>query len=77
MLRLSYRPKQLKISEIILIPIPGKDPKELTSYCPQSTKYLRSRSIFLDVSQAFDKVWHARLLFKVKKVFPIQYFRQL
>jgi hypothetical protein len=34
-------------------------------------------SILLDVSQAFDKVWHAGLLFKVKKVFPIQYFRLL
>jgi hypothetical protein len=34
-------------------------------------------SIFLDVSQAFDKVWHGGLLFKVKKVFPIQYYRLL
>jgi hypothetical protein len=34
-------------------------------------------SVFLDVSQAFDKVWHAGLLFKIKKVFPIQYFRLL
>jgi hypothetical protein len=34
-------------------------------------------SVFLDVSQAFNKVWHAGLFFKVKKVFPIQYFRLL
>jgi hypothetical protein len=34
-------------------------------------------SVFLDVSQAFDKVWHAGFLFKIKKVFPIQYFRLL
>jgi hypothetical protein len=34
-------------------------------------------SIFLDVSQAFHEVWHAGLLFKVKKVFHIQYFRLL
>jgi hypothetical protein len=34
-------------------------------------------SVFLDVSQTFDKVWHARLLFKIKKVFPIQYFSLL
>jgi hypothetical protein len=34
-------------------------------------------SVFLDVRQAFDKVWHAGLLFKVKKLFPIQYFRLL
>jgi hypothetical protein len=34
-------------------------------------------SVFLDVSQAFNKVWHAALLFKVKKVYPILYFRLL
>jgi hypothetical protein len=34
-------------------------------------------SVFLDISQAFDNVWHAGLLFKIKKVFPIQYFRLL
>jgi hypothetical protein len=33
--------------------------------------------VFLDISQTFDKVWHAGLLFKIKKVFPIQYFRLL
>jgi hypothetical protein len=27
--------------------------------------------------QAFDKVWHNGLLFKIKKVFPVQYFRLL
>jgi hypothetical protein len=36
MLRISYWPKQLKTAEIILIPKPGKDPKELTSYRPIS-----------------------------------------
>jgi len=25
---------------------------------------------FLDVSQAFDKVWHRGLLYKIKKFFP-------
>jgi hypothetical protein len=34
MLRISYWSKQLKTVEIILIPKPGKDPMELTSYCP-------------------------------------------
>jgi hypothetical protein len=29
------------------------------------------------VRQAFDKVWHNGLLLKIKKVFPIQYFRLL
>jgi hypothetical protein len=33
--------------------------------------------VFLDVSQAFNKVWHAGLLFMIKKDFPIQYFRLL
>jgi retron-type reverse transcriptase len=36
-----------------------------------------SISVFFDVSKAFDKVWHAALLFKIKKVFPVQYFRLL
>jgi hypothetical protein len=34
-------------------------------------------SIFLDVRQTFDKVWHNGLLYKIKKVFPIHYFRLL
>jgi hypothetical protein len=42
---------------------------------PKDKQYCKS--VFLDVSQAFDKVWHAGLLFKIKKVFPIQYFRLL
>lgn len=31
-------------------------------------------SVFLDVSQAFDKVWHAGLLYKIKTTFPLKYF---
>jgi hypothetical protein len=132
MLIISYWPKLLKTAEVILIPTPGKDPKELTSYRPISLlstvnkifeKLLLRRintdlkpddwmpphqfgfrnqhttvqqthriihtihqaledkqyctSVFLDVSQAFHKVWHAGLLFMIKKVFPIQYFRLL
>lgn len=30
-------------------------------------------SIFLDVSQAFDKVWHEGLLYKLKTLFPREY----
>jgi len=32
---------------------------------------------FLDVSQAFDKVWHSGLLHKIKKILPINYFNLL
>jgi hypothetical protein len=35
-LRISYWPKQFKISQIITIPKPGKDATEITSYCPIS-----------------------------------------
>ena len=30
-------------------------------------------AVFLDVSQAFDKVWHPGLLFKIKKILPKQF----
>lgn len=29
---------------------------------------------FLDISQAFDKVWHDGLLYKIKKLLPINYY---
>lgn len=32
---------------------------------------------FLDVSQAFDKVWHSGLLYKIKKLLPTTYFNLL
>ena len=32
---------------------------------------------FLDVSQAFDKVWHPGLLFKIKRILPSSYFNLL
>jgi hypothetical protein len=31
-------------------------------------------ALFLDVAQAFDKVWHAGLLYKIKKVLPGPYY---
>jgi hypothetical protein len=34
---------------------------EEKKYCP---------GVFLDVSQAFDRVWHQGLLFKIKKILP-------
>jgi hypothetical protein len=30
---------------------------------------------FLDITQAFDKVWHSGLLFKIIKIFPHAYYR--
>ena len=30
--------------------------------------------MFLDISQAFDKVWHDGLLFKIKNILPINYY---
>lgn len=41
----------------------------------ESKKYCTS--VFLDVSQAFDKVWHPGLLFKIKNYLPIAYFNIL
>jgi hypothetical protein len=32
---------------------------------------------FLDVSQAFDKVWHPGLLYKIKQILPTRYFNLL
>jgi hypothetical protein len=32
---------------------------------------------FLDITQAFDKVWHTGLLFKIIKPLPLAYFRTL
>ena len=33
--------------------------------------------VFLDISQAFDKVWHPGLIYKIKHVFPPAYFNLL
>jgi hypothetical protein len=31
-------------------------------------------AVFLDIAQAFDKVWHPGLVFKIKKLLPSHYF---
>ena len=131
-LKHKYWPNQLKTAEIILIPKPGKNPNNVSSYRPISLlpiiskllerlllKRIRSdpnteewipshqfgfrenhstvqqihrithkihqalenkeycTSVFLDASQAFDKVWHPGLLYKIKKYLPITYFHLL
>ncbi len=124
-LKIGYFPHYWKISQIIMIPKPGKDSTVPSSYRPISllpclsklfeklllmkiTPILRERNIipvhqfgfrehhgtieqvnrltgeirksfedkkycsaiFLDVAQAFDKVWHEGLLHKVKRLLP-------
>jgi hypothetical protein len=32
---------------------------------------------FLDIAQAFDKVWHTGLLYKIKRIFPSKYYNLL
>ena len=34
----------------------------------ESNKYYTAA--FLDIRQAFDKVWHTGLLYKIRKIFP-------
>ena len=126
--RCSYWPANFKSTQIIMVLKPGKDPTDVTSYCPKSLlssiskilEMLLSRQIYidtdlntwvpyhqfgfrkahstiqqshrithtintaleqkqycttalLDVSQAFDKVWHPGLLYKIKQLLPIGY----
>jgi hypothetical protein len=52
-LRLNYWPKSLKRAQIIMIPKPGKDPKDVSSYRPISLL-----SIILKV---LEKLLHKRI----------------
>lgn len=131
-LRTNYYPSHWKISQVIMLPKPGKKPEELNSYRPISLlptlskafeKLLLKRMLpilenknlipdhqfgfrtghgtieqvhrivkkishaletksylttaFLDVSQAFDKVWHKGLLYKLKNTLPYPFFSLL
>lgn len=124
-LRVGYFPISWKESEIVMIPKPGKDVSQVTSYRPISllpilsklfekllisslSPHINSRHIvpdhqfgfreshstieqvhrittlirkafenkqycsalFIDISQAFDKVWHEGLLFKITNLLP-------
>jgi len=132
--RLEYWPtcKSLKQAQIIMLPKPGKNPTDVTSYRPISllptiskvleklilkrinkemnpqdwipnlqfgfrqahstiqqchhvadtiNKALENHQVctaaFLDVSLAFDKVWHPGLLCEIKKILPTRYFNLL
>ena len=128
-IREKYYPILWKISEIIMIQKPGKNPDDTTSYRPISLLPILSKLLeklilkrlnpileryhiipdyqfgfrnhhstteqvhrivnkivddmnnkkyctaaFLDISQAFDKVWHKGLLFKIKNQLPHHYY---
>jgi hypothetical protein len=130
--RLEYWPKPLKQAKIIMIPKPGKNPTDVSSYRPISLlpivskvleKLIHKRfykdlnpqawipqhqfgfrkthstiqqchritdtinkaleeqqycsAVFLDVGQAFVKVWHPGLLLKIKQTLPSKYFKLL
>jgi hypothetical protein len=36
-----------------------------------------SSAAFLDITQTFDKLWHPGLLFKIRKILPLAYYRTL
>lgn len=42
--------------------------------CSLEKKKQYTSAVFLDVSQAFDKVWHPGLLYKIKKILPPSYY---
>jgi hypothetical protein len=128
-LRTSHVPALWKISQIIMIPKPGKSPNEVSSYRPISLTPVLSKlweriilerlslcldndhvipdhqfgfrkqhstveqvhrvystirqslekkcycsAAFLDVQQAFDRVWHKGLLCKIKKFVPHSFY---
>ncbi|KAH8265653.1 hypothetical protein KR026_009919, partial [Drosophila bipectinata] len=66
-----------KQAEVILIPKPGKPETNLASYRPISLLLERKHyccAVFLDVKQAFDRVWHPGLRAKLKRNLPQQYY---
>jgi hypothetical protein len=124
-----YFPTQWKVAQIILIPMPGKPPHQLSSYRPISLLPVASKvfeklllkrllllvehdnlihnhqfgfrprhstieqtrclirvlndtldnsqycsAAFLDICQAFDKIWHTGLLYKLRQSLPLNYF---
>ena len=131
-IKLRYIPSIWKVSEIIMIPKPGKPPNNVKSYRPISLLPIISKlmesiilkriqvyierfnvipnhqfgfrkahatidqihritdmiektferkeicsTVFLDVAQAFDKVWHKGLIYKLNKFLPHSYVELL
>lgn len=63
-----FRARHSTVQQIHRISYAINSALENKEYCP---------SVFLDVSQAFDKVWHAGLLYKIKQQLPIAYYQLL
>jgi hypothetical protein len=63
-----FRQKHATIEQIHrIVPKVGEDLED-KRYCSAA---------FLDIPQAFDKVWHDGLLFKIRKAIPLSYFHIL
>lgn len=60
-----FRPKHATIDQIHRIVRQINKEMEGKRYCAAA---------FLDISQAFDKVWHEGLLYKIKKNLPLNYY---
>lgn len=63
-----FRPKHATIEQIHRVCTNISQTLEDKKYCSAA---------FLDISQAFDKVWHTGLLYKLKKILPLSYFLTL
>ena len=60
-----FREKHSTIEQVNRITNEIRKAFELKEYCC---------AIFLDVAQAFDKVWHKGLLYKIHKALPVQFY---
>lgn len=63
-----FREKHATIEQIHRIVDKINEDLEKKRYCS---------AVFLDISQAFDKVWHEGLLYKIKRNLPAPYFKIL
>ncbi|GBP06627.1 Probable RNA-directed DNA polymerase from transposon X-element [Eumeta japonica] len=93
MLRLEYYPNNWKVAVVKMIPKPGKDVSQTIGFrrqhstieqthrlvqvirAPRAKSYCSA--LFIDVSQAFDKVWHEGLILKLKAYLPANIIKLL